>query len=310
VNAPRDPITEMDLLAYADGRLDGARRREVEALLGEDTDLRARVRADARMHARVRELESPVLDEQVPEHLLAILDRLDEVPRRRTLRGARPVVAAAATLVLGVSVGWFAGRDAALVTDGGSLPDLLDGAVARISQPVAQSTPATTGAGVAPRSRLPVPDLSEAGFQLAGSAAVPDARGDALRVDYRRAGDVSLTVYLRRVGADAAPAIQLRERDGVAVAYWTRDDLELGLVLEGAADEAATLARHVDRLLAACRGETGCSGTPGPLAPSTASVQADPGDASLNTTPELGASQEARGRAREPLEGGGLPVTN
>jgi anti-sigma factor RsiW len=60
------PVTEADLQAYVDERLDAARRAEVEAWLAARPDEAERIADYRRLGAELRGLYEPVLLEPVP----------------------------------------------------------------------------------------------------------------------------------------------------------------------------------------------------------------------------------------------------
>src|SRR5690349_7451416 len=74
----RMTFSEETLSAYADGEVDAATRAALEAALATDPQLAQRVAHHRALRARVRDAFTPVLEEPVPERLLA------------TVRGAGP----------------------------------------------------------------------------------------------------------------------------------------------------------------------------------------------------------------------------
>jgi len=64
-------MNEERLMAYLDGELDAAERIEAEREIAADPALAERVRAQQALRARLRAAYAPVLDEPVPERLLA-----------------------------------------------------------------------------------------------------------------------------------------------------------------------------------------------------------------------------------------------
>ena len=104
------PISEADIHAYVDGQLAPERVTRVEAALGVDAVQTERVAAMRAQNAALRDALDPVLAEPIPERLLAAATS----PRGRAAGARRWFAAAfamAATLLVGVGIGWF-GRDA------------------------------------------------------------------------------------------------------------------------------------------------------------------------------------------------------
>lgn len=108
-------ISDERLMAYVDGELDAAQAAEVEAAIAADPALAAAVARQRRLRARLRASYDPVLDEPVPERLLAaargatassatrVVDLRTAARRDRPRRWSLPEWAAlAAALVLGL----------------------------------------------------------------------------------------------------------------------------------------------------------------------------------------------------------------
>jgi anti-sigma-K factor RskA len=139
-------ISDEVLMAYADGELDATAREAVESAMREDPQIAERVARHRALQRRVREAYSAVLLEDVPERLLraaqgaaatgrkvvnlqdARAPREHSAPRTRALPLWRAVGAMAASVIVGVGVGFFIwgrtvppfarGADGALVARG------------------------------------------------------------------------------------------------------------------------------------------------------------------------------------------------
>ncbi len=125
-------VTEEMIMAYADGELDEAGRAEVEAAMAKDAEVARQVEAHQSLRAAFAGAFAGVLDEPVPDRLLAVASRpakaADNVVslasfRARNEPASRPgqsrwmqVGAIAATLVVGLFVGrlWMAQPSASL----------------------------------------------------------------------------------------------------------------------------------------------------------------------------------------------------
>ena len=154
------------LMAYVDGELDDAARTAIEVALAADADLAKRIAQHRALRSRLHNAFDPVLEEPVPERLLAAARGESTssghsgrvVPLRRIdrARWSWPQVSAlAASLVLGVLVGPSLLRTSApLVTRDGALlaGDTLAHA---LSQQLASTQPADAPVqiGVSFRSR-------------------------------------------------------------------------------------------------------------------------------------------------------------
>lgn len=158
-------FSDETVMAYADGELDAATRAALEAALPHDAHLAQRVARQHALRVRLKAAFDPVIDEPVPERLLAaargaVRARGDAVPLRRAApaRWSWPQRGAlAASLVLGVVLSPWLGRvpgGAPLVTHDGALQ--AGGALARaLSEQLAatQSAAAPVQIGVSFRAR-------------------------------------------------------------------------------------------------------------------------------------------------------------
>jgi anti-sigma factor RsiW len=108
-NTPPVAVTEIDLLAYADGLLDDPRRlAAVLAFLDDNPAEAERIDAYIEQNREMRRLYDPVFHEPLPQHLLALLARGDDHhPTRRWLRTAAGVAA----LLAAAAAGWLLGQE-------------------------------------------------------------------------------------------------------------------------------------------------------------------------------------------------------
>ena len=234
-------IADEILIAYADGELGAEDRAAVEAALAEDAELRAALRAQQALRARLNAEYDPVAGEPLPARLeallttgagAAVIDFAAERGRRR--RFAWPQAAAmAASLAVGVLVGRLAPSppsDPAAV-DGRAM--LARGALAEILETrLASAQPA------AARSRIGL-TFADPGGRLCRTFDTPDLSGIACRepagwrlvmtvagagtgaADYRQAGS-PLVIEQAQAMMVAAPldaAAERRARDR----GWRRD---------------------------------------------------------------------------------------
>src|SRR2546425_12764061 len=102
------PLSDEELHAYADNQLSRERAGEVAATLAREPALAARVAKIRRQNALLRDALDPWLGEPVPRELLAAAAASAVRPRLRWLPAA---LAVAASLVLGIAIGWFGRRE-------------------------------------------------------------------------------------------------------------------------------------------------------------------------------------------------------
>lgn len=125
-------VPDHTLMAYADGELDDAARELVEAAMREDPEVRKRVAEHRALRDALQKGFADELDEPVPERLLSAVRKPLETPAGKVLpmsaardrirgkegeshlrrwRGA-PSFAMAASLLLGLGLGYWVHRDA------------------------------------------------------------------------------------------------------------------------------------------------------------------------------------------------------
>ena len=111
-------ISDESLMAYADGELDEATRATIEAAMREDPEIRKRVARHRALRAAMQGAMSTVLDEPVPERLIAAARAraATAMPQSNVagksawgVRRWQPV-AMAASLLLGVAMGYLGWR--------------------------------------------------------------------------------------------------------------------------------------------------------------------------------------------------------
>lgn len=113
------------LIAYIDGELSKADRAAFEAEMAADPALKAKVARHRALAAQVNSAYAPVLDEDIPPHLVAMATVANQ-PGRPGVRRAAPWMGVAAALVVGLVAGRLAlpergplvSQDGALVAHG------------------------------------------------------------------------------------------------------------------------------------------------------------------------------------------------
>lgn len=160
-------ISDESLMAYADGELDETTRATIEAAMREDPEIRKRVARHRALRAAMQGALSTVLDEPVPERLIAAararpaqssgtvvnLAGARDAPNRRTSTNSGPWLPAAmaASLLVGLAAGYWAWHGpSALIRDnpGGGLvasAALADALTTQLSDDRSTSHAAITG---------------------------------------------------------------------------------------------------------------------------------------------------------------------
>jgi len=237
------PISEDDLHAWADGRLEAARRAEVEAWLAGHPQEAAALAAWRQQNARLHAAFDPVLAEAIPARLRATVAG----KRWRPLRAAAAVGWLALGAVLGAMWSDLGGsRHAGTHTQ--TADALLElprrAAIAHAVYTPEQRHPVEVGADneqhlVAWLSKrlgtpLRVPDLGALGYHLMGGRLLAAEAGPGAQFMYDNAAGERLTLYVSAArssdGAAASlPSFRFAEEDGISVFYWAENGFAYAL---------------------------------------------------------------------------------
>jgi anti-sigma factor RsiW len=239
--------TEDEIQALVDGRLDPARRAEVEAWLSENPDEAVRV-------AELRGISGAV--EKVYGHLLErpIPARFQNAAAPSMARS--PVWRVAAMIVLvamGAAGGWFAND--AVGPGGDPNANLARGAVkahqmyareVRHAVEVPASEEAHLVAWLSKRLDAPLraPNLDGQGYRLVGGRLLPASdSGPAAQFMYEAESGERLTLYVEQNLAGGETAFRFTEYDDVSAFWWKDGPLAYVLIGRGGRDSLLTLAQ-------------------------------------------------------------------
>lgn len=223
-------LSEDDLHAYVDDRLDPERRRAVEAELAQSPDA-ARAAAYREQSAALHALYDPVLGEPVPERLRNI---------RTSRRSARYAIAAG-WFVAGAALGWLGNE--LLADRPPSRPSFArQAAVAHAVYSPEIRHPVEVGAAEQEHlvnwlskrlgAKLRAPHLAKEGYELVGGRLLPGDSGAVAQFMYQDAKGKRLTLYVSRLATENPDtAFRFSQEDKVAVFYWI--DGRLGYALSG-----------------------------------------------------------------------------
>lgn len=240
---------EHDLHAYIDGRLDPARRVEVEAWLARQPERLAELQAWQRDAQQLRAglagalpAPDPALD---PARLRAGLSR-----RRR----ARYAVAASVLLSLGVGgIGGWQAREwsrppAPMLAGVAPMADAI--AAHRLFAARHDLRSDIPGGDVQPwldanfSEPMRLPDLSAAGYRPVGARALATDQGAAALVVYQDAAGAAISFYIRPPGPRHHMLPRGDRRDGGLLAqYWSRGGYNYAMVSAGD-DASAQVVRR------------------------------------------------------------------
>jgi anti-sigma factor RsiW len=263
-------ITELDLLAYADGRLEPARAQQVEAALAADPELRAKVADFAAQNRELAAQFDAYANAPLPERLARMLAQDSDRTKRHEVR--RTLVRAAAVVLIALAAGtggWTLGR---MDLRGGSGAEVLAGAAAlhETGRAGRGATAATAGGSARPLTwfadrialELQLPDLRDRGFALVRKDRVELAGTQGLRLRYTAPTGQHLDVFLKSRWRQRASPIATHRRGDVALAHWM--DGPLRVVVAGDGDARGTVRRLAAALRTRLNARNGAQGGTAP----------------------------------------------
>lgn len=226
-----EPVSEADLQAYVDGRLEPGRRAVVEGWLAVRPEEAERVAAYRRLSGEVRAAYQAMLDEPLPEGLA----RLE---RRRSF--TRHMALAAAWLALGVAIGAVAtlelkntrsaasvASESAIMARRAAIAHATYSPEVRHPVEVAASEEQHLVAWLSKRLGVQVraPKLDEAGLSLVGGRLLPGETGPVAQLMYEQPNGRRLTLYVRQERShNAETAFRYAREKNVGVFYWIDRD--------------------------------------------------------------------------------------
>ena len=251
------PVTDADLLAYADGELDPGQRATVEAYLASHLDKAAEVAVWQRQNDGISALYEPVASQPIPArldpHLLA-------AGMRRNRRTVWPAFAAAAVMLvaIGAGGGWYLRN----VVDPTHAPAelLVENAVTAHALFVKENRHAVeVGASEQEHlvtwlsNRIDVginaPDLTAEGFTLVGGRLLPEGlyteAGPAAQLMYENAAAERLTVYITGALPDKATSYEFTTVGNLDAFYWANSEITCTVVGSLPDEQMKTVAKKV-----------------------------------------------------------------
>jgi anti-sigma factor RsiW len=256
------PITEMDLHAYVDKLLPEARRAEVEAYLANNPEEAERLQAYQAQNLALKDLFNPLLDEPIPEKMLALVSApVTVIPQGDFLRGAvdakkRPFFSrwsleriAAGLLIAVVSgvSGWLAhGQYQPQIRSAQVVPLFRQAAVAHVVFSPDVRRPVEVRAEqedqlvtwLSKRLGTPVrpPKLGALGYELIGGRLLPGNSGPVAQFMYHDASGQRLTLYVTTENtANQETGFRFAQEGPVNVFYWI--DGKFGYALSAGIDK-------------------------------------------------------------------------
>lgn len=249
---PND-ITDLDLLAYADGQLasDPQRLAQVKAAIERDPVLAARVRDYEAQGQALREALNPRLEEPVPDRLRDVLEGRNAGEHR--VSPAQIAAVLAAVVATGVG-GWVAGRLADEQKQGTTMQSFLAqtlnheeaGTGATVATTPTQASPSFGWLTEQVTFRLSLPDLSGIGFEIVERRTVEVEGRRAARITYASEDGRTFELFLRPRWTAEEHEVKHERVAGGEIAYWDTGPLSTAVLLPDRFDaqhRAAVLER-------------------------------------------------------------------
>ncbi len=244
-------LTDADLHAYADSQVTPERAAVIEAAFARDPALATRVADIRTQSAALRDAFDPMLADPIPDRLLAAATPPEvHAVRSPMRRWFVQVFAVAATLVLGLGVGWY-GRDALIERSGTPTTFARQAAFAHALYAADARRPVEVWANeekglvtwLTKRLGVPVraPDLNSVGFALVGGRLVAGNEKPTALFMYENPDKQRLSLQVRREAPGAGEtAFRYAVENGIGVFYWIDDDS--GYALSGNLDRGQLLS--------------------------------------------------------------------
>jgi anti-sigma factor RsiW len=255
VNEERAGVSEAELHAFVDGTLDLRRHAAIEAWLRAHPQDQERVAAFRAQNDALRALFDPVVDEPVPARLQAA------ARRSRGPSWPGQLTALAASLIVGVAVGWV--LRGPTTTPGVALGEATLPQRAALAHAVYTPEvlhPVEVGADqeahlvkwLSKRLDQPLkaPDLSGLGFRLVGGRLLPGGDRPAGQFMYENTAGRRLTLYVSTdLGGNRETAFRFAQERGASVFYWIDGPLGYALVADMNREPLLQAAQQVYRQL-------------------------------------------------------------
>ena len=241
------PLSDADVHAFVDGQLAPDRAEDVAAAVASSPALAARVAEMRQRNALLREALDPVLAEPIPARLLEAA----HAPGRTTpaIGWFRPALAVAATLAVGIGIGWFV-RDAWIESSGMPTTFARQAAFAHALYANDANRPVEIWATEEKRlvswltKRLGfsvhAPDLNGIGYALVGGRLVAGNERPTALFMYENADKQRLSLQVRKQAPGTGEiGFRYAVENGIGVFYWIDD--ACGYAISGNLDRAELL---------------------------------------------------------------------
>ncbi|HWK65605.1 MAG TPA: anti-sigma factor [Rhizobiaceae bacterium] len=248
-------FSQRDIDMALDGELPVEERAQFDAWLAANPDMKARKDRLADDMTRLREAVAGIVDEPVPDRLVAVLKS-----GRPTRWGLWRAAAAAAILVVGGIAGYAVGSG--LLFGDGPEEWLAEQAIGAYATYPAD-LPHTVEVGgedkdyldrwLSKRTGLKVvaPDLSGQGFELLGGRILPGGQAPAALLVYKNQAGNQLSIYMTPQPGDNIRGTYAAEEGGPNAIYWLDKGFGCAIVSNLSQDQMRDVARSAWRQLLA-----------------------------------------------------------
>jgi anti-sigma factor RsiW len=256
-----EPVSELDLLAYADEQLDKdpQRRARVERYLAGAPEAAERIAAYRGQTEALRAAYGPRASESVPDRLNDVLRPAASRDRRRVI-GIRAAAMVAMTAAAGLA-GWYLGQESGPAQQIAEqrLPSVLREAAVdeRARWRTLPMSVGGLGRGGALRWEengvalsLPAPDLSAMGYALTGRRNFADGETQAVTLSYSGENGANLRLLIAPVTSGGAQTVAFTKAGGLRLAYWSQGPLTVAVQTDGEARDIGMLGRKIRDVIA------------------------------------------------------------
>lgn len=231
------PITEDDLHAYIDGRLEAARSEEVSVYLDKHPDVAARFASFSVQRALLHGAFDPVADEPIPTRLN--LNHMIATRRQNKVSTWRLAAAAVVLLVAGGSGGWYM-HDMTLPPTEGVVALAREASDSFVTYAADRTRPVELRAdnmvelvdwATERMGQKPVmPDLSKSGYRLMGGRVVSTPHGAGLMLMYDNDQGTRLVMLTRPMAVDQTRTMTPHSQGKVDGWAWASNGMGYSLV--------------------------------------------------------------------------------
>jgi len=228
MTSPIAPYWQLDVMGYADGQIDAARRKDIERLLARDPDLLATAQSIAMQNDAIRAAYGDRLEEDIPGRLMSVLERAEAA--KRPVSPLRTAAVVALTLATGVA-GWWGGEllGTPPPEDANDFVDAVATAHLDWADPTSRSISTGSPTPAAPplewlservTLELRAPTLAAYGYESVDKALTDVDGRPTVRLTFERGDGNAISLFLSTRWRELPPTFNLRPDAGASSVYW------------------------------------------------------------------------------------------